>query len=46
MVVLPELCSYGPRLVHAEAPGGAAERAYSAIAREHGIWLLPGSLFQ
>jgi len=46
MMVLPELCAYGPRLEHAEPAGGAAERAFSAIAREHGIWLLPGSLFQ
>jgi predicted amidohydrolase len=46
MMVLPELCAYGPHLQHAEPAGGAAERAFSAIAREHGIWLVPGSLFQ
>jgi predicted amidohydrolase len=46
MIVLPELCAYGPRLAHAEAVGGAAERAFSRMAREQGIWLLPGSLFQ
>ena len=46
MIVLPELCAYGPRLQHAEAEGGPAERSFSRLARELGIWLLPGSLFQ
>jgi predicted amidohydrolase len=46
MMLLPELCAYGPSLAHAEPAGGTAELAFSRMAREHGIWLLPGSLFQ
>jgi deaminated glutathione amidase len=45
MMVLPELCAYGPKTAHAEAPGGRAETAFREIARDNGIWLLPGSLF-
>lgn len=46
MVVLPELCAYGPRTRHAEPPDGPAERAFCRLAREQQLWLVPGSLFQ
>ncbi len=46
MVVLPELCAYGPSLEHAEDEDGPAERAFRQFAQQHGIWLLPGSFFQ
>jgi deaminated glutathione amidase len=46
MVVLPELCTYGPRIDHAEPPGGPAEQAFCQLARKQAIWLVPGSLFQ
>jgi deaminated glutathione amidase len=46
MVVLPELCAYGPRVRHAEAPGGPAEQAFCRLAREQALWLIPGSLFK
>jgi predicted amidohydrolase len=46
MVVLPELCAYGPKTLHAEPIDGAAERAFRDIARENKLWLLPGSIFQ
>jgi predicted amidohydrolase len=46
MVLLPELCAYGPSLEHTEAEDGPAERAFRQLAQHHGIWLLPGSLFQ
>lgn len=46
MIILPELCAYGPKTVHAEAPGGRAETAFRQIARENRIWLMPGSIFQ
>jgi predicted amidohydrolase len=46
LVLLPELCVYGPSLEHAEAEDGPAERAFRHLAQLHGIWLLPGSLFQ
>jgi predicted amidohydrolase len=44
--VLPELCTYGPRIDHAEPPGGPAEQAFCQLARKQAIWLVPGSLFQ
>jgi len=45
MIVLPELCAYGPKTAHAETPGGRGESTFQQIARDNGIWLLPGSLF-
>lgn len=46
MVVLSELAAYGYLPQQAEAPGGAAETAFCALARKHGIWLIPGSHFE
>jgi predicted amidohydrolase len=46
MVVLPEMCAYGPGVAHAEDPDGPAERAFRDMARAQGLWLLPGSLLQ
>ena len=46
MIVLPELCAYGPSVADAEPADGPAERAFRQMAREHQIWLLPGSHFQ
>lgn len=45
MVVLPELCAFGPKTRHAQHSGGPAEQAFCRIAREQGVWLIPGSLF-
>ncbi len=46
VMVLPELASYGtdPRL--AEPAGGRAEQEFCRFARELGVWLIPGSIFQ
>jgi predicted amidohydrolase len=46
MVVLPELASFGPALVHAEELPGPTELRYQALARRHGIWLVPGSVYE
>lgn len=46
MVVLPELCAHGPQIRHAEPPGGPAEQYFCRLAREQGLWLIPGSLFK
>jgi len=46
LVVLPELCAYGPSRDHAEPIDGAAERAFRQIAADNAVWLIPGSLFQ
>ncbi len=46
MVILPELCTRGPATEHAVAPGSDTEARFRAAAREHGVWLIPGSLFE
>jgi predicted amidohydrolase len=46
MVLLAELCTYGPDTRHADEPFGAAEAFYVDLARRHGIWLVPGSLYE
>lgn len=46
MLVLPELATFGPALNRAEALPGPTERAYQALARRHGIWLVPGSIYE
>ena len=46
MVMLAELASYGVSLDHAEPLPGPTEQRYQAIAREHSLWLLPGSLYE
>lgn len=46
MVVLSELATHGPLTHHAQPLPGPTEEAYQAIAARHGIWLVPGSLFE
>ena len=46
MVMLPELASFGTRTAQAVRLPGAVERRYCEVARELGIWLLPGSLYE
>lgn len=46
MVVAGELCSFGPKPDDAQCLPGDAEAMYCALAREHGLWLLPGSLYE
>jgi deaminated glutathione amidase len=46
VIVLSELSAYGADPRHAEPEGGAAEREFSRMARESGVWLVPGSIFQ
>lgn len=46
MVVLGELSSFGPNTTHAQALPGPAESFYCELAKQLGIWLLPGSLFE
>ncbi|KAA9133227.1 carbon-nitrogen hydrolase family protein [Marinihelvus fidelis] len=46
MVILPELCTRGASTDHAAEPGSEAETRFRAAAREHGLWLVPGSLFE
>ena len=46
MIVLSELCSYGPEKKYAESLPSAAEGFYCQLAKEHNLWLIPGSLFE
>lgn len=46
MVVFSELCAYGPLLHNAMEVPGSFEEEMKAIAKKHGIWLLPGSVFE
>lgn len=46
MVMMSELASCGPLTQFAQPRGGQSETAYREAARQYGIWLLPGSLFE
>ncbi len=46
MVVFPELCSFGPGVASAETLPGPTETRYQALAKKHGIWLIPGSIYE
>lgn len=45
MIVLPELCSFGAARDLALEDPGPTEAYYADLARRHGVWLIPGSLF-
>lgn len=45
MLVLPELCSFGPSTDHAVDDPGTVESFYGDLARRHNVWLIPGSIF-
>ncbi|MGE0639432.1 MAG: carbon-nitrogen hydrolase family protein [Thermoanaerobaculia bacterium] len=44
MVVMSELAARGPGVHHAEPLPSEIENRFCALARRHGIWLVPGSL--
>ncbi|MDB5998618.1 MAG: carbon-nitrogen hydrolase family protein [Rhizobacter sp.] len=46
MIVLSELATFGTALSRAEPLPGPTEQRYQALARKHGIWLVPGSLYE
>lgn len=46
MVVFSELCAYGPLTHTAQEIPGSFEQEMQAAAKKHGIWLLPGSIFE
>lgn len=46
MVMLAELATHGAALDRAETLPGPTERRYQELAREHGLWLQPGSLYE
>ncbi len=46
MIVLSELCSYGPEKKYAETLPSPAEDFYCQQAKKHNLWIIPGSLFE
>ncbi len=46
MVVLPELCTFGPSTSLAVTLPGEVENCFREAARDNDIWLIPGSLFE
>jgi predicted amidohydrolase len=46
MLVLPELACLGPELRHAEPLPGPTEQGLQALAAQHGVWLVTGSLYE
>ncbi len=46
MVVFSELAAFGPSPRHAQPLPGPAEEQFREMAKRHGVWLLPGSIFE
>ena len=46
MIMYSELAPFGPLLPNAQKLPGPAEEEFQEMARKHGVWLLPGSLFE
>ncbi len=46
MVVFSELAPFGPLTSNAQPVPNSAEEIFREWARKHGIWLLPGSMFE
>lgn len=46
MIVFSELCPYGPLTQTAHPIPNHFEEEMKALAKHHGIWLLPGSVFE
>lgn len=46
MVVFSELAPLGPRIVNAQPFPNPTEELFQSWAKKHGIWLLPGSMFE
>ena len=46
MVVFSELAAFGPIPTNAQEMPGSAEETFREMANQHGIWLIPGSMFE
>jgi predicted amidohydrolase len=46
MIVLSELAAHGPLTEFAQPQGGETELAFRQAAIRHGLWLLPGSIYE
>ncbi|MEP7266554.1 MAG: carbon-nitrogen hydrolase family protein [Saprospiraceae bacterium] len=45
MVVFSELCAYGPLSKYAQPIPNDEEEEFKKLAKKHGIWLIPGTMF-
>ena len=46
MIVFGELCAFGTNPGNAQPMPGPAEDHLRGLARKHGVWLIPGSLYE
>ena len=46
MIVFSELCAYGPLTYTAQELPCNFEEEMQALAKKHGVWILPGSIFE
>ncbi len=46
MIVLSELCTYGPGKKYAQALPSDAENYYCQLAKDNDLWIIPGSLYE
>jgi predicted amidohydrolase len=46
MIVLGELNAHGSNRAKAESMPGPSEERFRATAKKHGIWLVPGSIYE
>lgn len=46
MVMLSELCAFGPLTYYAKEFPNETEKEFQELAKKHKIWLVPGSMFQ
>jgi deaminated glutathione amidase len=46
MVMFSELCVLGPLRANAQPLPGPIEHSFCELAAQHGIWLIPGSMFE
>lgn len=46
MIVLPELCTFGPNPKLAVELPGEVENCFREAARKNDVWLIPGSIFE
>ncbi len=46
MVLIGELAAFGPEVKRAQPLPGPTEDVFAALARETGLWLIPGTLYE
>lgn len=46
MIVLSELCAYGPLTYYAQEFPNEDEKIFQELAKKYNIWIIPGTMFQ